>query len=78
MSKDFWKYVQKLPVKQRILFEKIIECIEKLELDGFDIKKIQGKRNQFRLRSGKWRVVFIKRDSFGEILKIDSRGNIYK
>jgi len=49
-------------------------------LPNGDIKKLQGKKNLplYRLRVGKYRVVFELNTDEIVITKIDSRGDIYK
>ncbi|MCK7536943.1 MAG: hypothetical protein MZV63_41275 [Marinilabiliales bacterium] len=45
-----------------------------------DIRKLKGQaiKNSFRLRVGRYRVVYIGRGDEIRILKIDTRGDIYK
>ncbi len=70
------KYLQKL---ERGVVRKIIEGIEKLPLEG-DINKLKGKKakNIFRLRIGKFRVVYLFEKEIIKIIKIDTRGDVYK
>jgi mRNA interferase RelE/StbE len=57
----------------------IITAIEKLPDTG-DIKKMHGRilRNLYRLRVGKYRVLFVHEDQNIKIIDIDTRGDIYK
>ena len=47
-----------------------------------DIKPLTGRKNEYRLRSGKYRIIYEYIFRNGEkilsIIKIDSRGEIYK
>ena len=78
MPKGFLKYILKLDPKRRRLFEELVGKIETLDLEGCDVKPIEGRKNLYRLRSGKWRFIFEKKDGYGEIWDIDTRGDIYK
>lgn len=80
-SKEFDKFLD----KHRDLSSKIIAKLELIAQNPFnttlDIAKLQGQENHYRLRVGKYRVLYEIRD--GEILiiyayKADSRGGIYK
>jgi mRNA interferase RelE/StbE len=74
-SKTFEKKFEKYEYK---LQKKIFEAIEKLP-DG-DIKRLQGNDIPpiYRLRVSKYRVLFYMDDIEILVLKIDSRGDIYK
>jgi mRNA interferase RelE/StbE len=75
-SKTSIKYLQKL---ERGIVRKIIEAIEKLPFEG-DINKLKGKKtkNIFRLRIGKYRVIYSSEKEVIKIIKIDTRGDVYK
>ncbi len=70
------KYLQKL---ERDIVGKIIEAIEKLPFEG-NINKLKGKKakNIFRLRIGKFRVIYSSEKEVIKIIKIDTRGDVYK
>ncbi len=74
------KALMKLPAEAR---QRIQEALRQLaddtETDKLDIKALQG-RDGFRLRVGKWRVIYHKDDNAMIILVVDagSRGDIYK
>jgi len=75
-SKTSIKYLQK---HERDIVRKIIEAIEKLPFEG-DINKLKGKKvkNIFRLRIGKFRVIYLFKKEEIKIIKIDTRGDVYK
>ena len=75
-SRTSIKYLQKL---ERDVVRKIIEGIEKLPLEG-DINKLKGNKakNIFRLRIGKFRVIYLFEKEAIKIIKIDTRGDVYK
>ena len=74
------KALMKLPAdaRQRIQ-EALRQLADDTETDKLDIKALQG-RDGFRLRVGKWRVIYHKDDNAMIILVVDagSRGDIYK
>jgi mRNA interferase RelE/StbE len=74
------KALTRLPTDAR---HRILEALRKLaenaDTVALDIKALQG-RDGFRLRVGKWRVIYHKNDNAMIILVVDagSRGDIYK
>jgi len=54
-----------------------IEGLTKEPPEG-DIKALQGRENELRLRIGKYRIIYEYKDNNLVILDIDSRGDIYK
>jgi len=75
-SKTSIKYLQKL---ERNAVRKIVDAIEKLPLEG-DVKRLKGKKikNVFRLRIGRHRIIYAREKKTVKIIKIDTRGDIYK
>jgi mRNA interferase RelE/StbE len=75
-SKTSIKYLQKL---ERNVARKMVEAIEKLPFEG-DIGKLKGKKvkNIFRLRIGKYRVIYTLEKETIRIVKIDTRSDVYK
>ncbi len=75
-SKTSIKYLQKL---ERGIVRKMIEAIEKLPFEG-DINKLKGKKvkNIFRLRIRKFRFIYLFEKEVIKIIKIDTRGDVYK
>ena len=57
----------------------IVEAIRKLPDKG-DIKKLRGRaiKNTFRLRAGRYRIVFAWEGDEIKIIKIDTRDDVYK
>jgi len=75
-SRAFIKQLKKHDIKFR---RRIMDAISKIPQEG-DIKKLKGLKlkNVFRLRVGKYRVIFIVKEDKIYVLDIDSRGDIYK
>ncbi len=74
-SKTFVKRFEKYDNKLQL---KIFEAIENIP-DG-DIKRLSGNDIPpiYRLRVSKYRILFHMQDEDIQILKIDSRGDVYK
>ena len=67
------------------LKEKIVELLDVLEnepvpADKYDVKKLKGLTNTYRIRFGDWRIVY--KVEFAEIritiVKIEKRSRVYK
>ena len=76
LSKTGLNYLAKLEKPTR---SKIVTAIEGLP-DMGDIKKMRGPGSPslFRLRVGRYRVLYIWEDDVIRIVDIDTRGDIYK
>ncbi|MBA7534199.1 hypothetical protein ES705_26445 [subsurface metagenome] len=55
----------------------IIECIVCIIHYG-DIKPLSGRKSEYRLRVGKYRILFFIENENVHVVKIDTRGDIYK
>ena len=75
-SKTSLKYLEKT---EREITKKLVDGIKKLPGEG-DIRKLKGEKvqNVFRLRIGKYRVIFSMEPEEIRIIRIDTRGDIYK
>lgn len=74
-SKDFNKNYKKLDAKTKECVQSAIQKIPNIDyimLKGNNIPPL------FRIRVGKYRILFEMNDTTIYILKIDSRGDIYK
>ena len=75
-SKTSLKYLGKLEESFR---SAIMDAIDGLPEKG-DIRKMRGRviRNLYRLRVGRYRVLFVWEGETIKILDVDTRGDIYK
>jgi len=75
-SRTSVRYLQKL---EKDISRKIIGAVEKLPKEG-DIIKLKGKKvkNIYRLRVGKYRIIFSWEKDLIKVVKIDTRGDVYK
>jgi mRNA interferase RelE/StbE len=73
------RFLEKLSKDHYHRFSKAIHKLAQNPLSG-DVKKLHGDiPGAYRLRIGKWRVLFVKNDDarFIDIVIIDKRGDIY-
>jgi len=81
LSKTVYKFIQHQTPKFRII---VFDALEKIAQDPFhnylDIKKLKNMEHHYRLRLGKYRILFeiFKSDSLVYFYAADSRGDIYK
>jgi mRNA-degrading endonuclease RelE of RelBE toxin-antitoxin system len=69
------KALKKFKTKERAELKKILLKVKSGKLDGLDIKKLKNKNNIFRIRKGRLRVIFIKKDDSVAILSIEKRSD---
>ena len=74
-SKTSFNYLKR---QSKEIQTKIFESIEKLPEEG-DIKKMKGKKikNLYRLRVGKFRIIFTLDKEIIRVIDINTRGDIY-
>ncbi|MDD2870755.1 MAG: type II toxin-antitoxin system RelE/ParE family toxin [Candidatus Gracilibacteria bacterium] len=56
----------------------IIKDLVLNNLSEYDVIKLSGYRDLYRIRKGKIRIIFRKNSTEVEIVKIDCRGDVYK
>lgn len=78
MTQDYIKYLNRLESKDRKILLRVVLQIIQLEVEALDCKKMKGFTDIYRVRIGKWRIVFEKKESEGRIVDINTRGDIYK
>jgi len=72
-SKKSEKYLTSLPPRIAL---NILDRIQKIP-DG-DIKPLAGRKGEYRLRVGKYRILFFIDKDIIHIVKLDTRGDVYK
>jgi len=72
-SKQAKAFLDNQSYKQTERIEKAISS-----LPAGDIMKLKGYKNMYRLRVGNLRVIFEKDGSNYHVIKIDSRGDVYR
>jgi mRNA interferase RelE/StbE len=75
-SRTSLKFFEKREQKTRAI---LLEAIRELPDKG-DIQKLKGQviKNAFRLRVGRYRVIYLWESDEIKILDIDTRGDVYK
>ena len=77
--KNVIKFLQK---QDRSIVKKIIDFFDEVKKDlnfkNYDVKKLKGFENSFRLRISKFRIIFTVENNelLIEVIKADSRGDI--
>lgn len=78
MSEQYEKFLKKLDHKRQKQFSDAIKVIKLDDLGKYDVKELQNNKQIYRLRLGKYRIIFRKTISGNRILTIQSRGDVYK
>ena len=75
-SREAAKQYKKLPKEYKSLVEiALFRLSEGLELD---LKPVEGEKDVYRIRMGKYRVLFIKFNKTVLVFRISPRGDVYK
>ena len=69
----FDRRLAKIPHKERLTIERIIEKVVARDFTELDVKKLKGVRNIFRVRKGRYRVIFELGAQGPRILSIERR-----
>lgn len=78
MTKKWQKRIDSMPLKMRQELMMIVQNIISLRLSGYDIVAMEWYPWLLRIRKGKIRIIFCKKDNRGEIQRIDFRWDVYK
>ncbi len=69
------KFLNKIPVYDKIKILKAINCILADDTTLLDITKLKGLGNQYRVRVGSYRIKFIKYVTFNKVTEVSRRGD---
>lgn len=73
------KFLKKLTFKERNEIAKTIRRIKMDDLGGLKVRKLKGYKDLFRIRKGKFRIIFRKTDKFVELVAVEERDeNTYR
>ena len=77
-SKQALRFLRRMPADQAALIREKIEiyAADPTALAG-KVKKLEG-RDGYRLRVGRWRILFDQNGNILEIIKIGPRGGVYQ
>lgn len=73
MSDKIKKFLRKLNRKQLTYLLPFIDRVELNDLEGLNVKPIKGHDQYFRLRAGKYRIIFIRNENGNQIVAIAHR-----
>ncbi len=69
------KFIHKLSPQQREQVLSILERVQRGNISGLDVKKLQGRDREFRIRKGNVRIIFRHINTGFDILDIQWRGS---
>lgn len=72
------KFLLKLSVKERSVLMVIMEKILSWNIKWFDEKKLKWEEYLYRIRKGKIRIIYYKKDNEIKIIDMNYRWQIYK
>lgn len=67
------KALQKLTLKEREQVKRMLKCLNSLEFEGLDIKKLKSRNDIFRIRKGDIRIIYQTKKEKIFILAIERR-----
>ena len=70
------KALKKFNSRENVIIAEILKKLKKNDLKNLEIKKLKNKKNVFRIRKGKIRIIYIVNDNNEKnILAIERRNN---
>ncbi len=73
MSDAITKFLTKLSKSEKAVIDATLEKIKLNDFKGLEVKKLTGHKDIFRIRKGKFRIIYQKTDSSYSIISIDRR-----
>ncbi len=67
------KFLSKLDRDDRLTVLDVLKLIREGKIADLNIKKLKGYENMFRVRVGRYRIIFIKENGIAEFIKISNR-----
>ena len=77
MRKEVFRKMKRFPKEAHDGILRAIDILQDFPTERLDIKKMKGGRNIFRLRVGKYRLLFILAEDRIVVFDADLRGRIY-
>ena len=75
MADKIQKFLSQLSFTEKILILEIMERIQKGELSGLNFKKLVGHKDIFRVRKGKFRIIYRMNSGGIKFLTVDRRND---
>ncbi len=72
------KFLRKIEKKLALNLMAVLRHIVALKLDDYDVEKMKGFDDHYRIRVGKIRIIFLKSSQKGTPIYIEYRGGVYK
>lgn len=69
------KFLRKLTDKQLAYLLPFIDRVETYNLEGLNIKPLQGHNKHFRVKAGRYRIIFIQHNQGNQIVSITRRND---
>ena len=69
------KALNKLRPKEKQIFKKLLSDIRAGALSGYDIKKLKGRDDIYRIRKGDMRIIFYKTNGSFKIVSVERRSD---
>jgi len=73
MTDKISKLLAKIPVKDLLRIQQTLEKIKDLQFEGLNIKAIKGQNEIFRVRVGRYRIIYKLEDKNIFLISIDKR-----
>lgn len=72
------KFLRKIEKKLALRLILVLQDIVELKLGTYDVEKLKGLDDHYRIRVGKIRIIFLKTLQKGMPIYIEYRGKVYK
>ena len=76
VDENFYKKLKKLPRKVQVKIYRTLKTLENFPFTRLDIKKLKGKEKIFRIRIGRYRILFILSKNKIYVSDIEVRGKV--
>jgi mRNA-degrading endonuclease RelE of RelBE toxin-antitoxin system len=75
MTSSIEKFLAKITAKEKNTLDNIVKKVKIGNLSGLDVKKLSGHEDIFRVRKGKFRIIFQITKTSTKILSIEKRSD---
>jgi len=69
------KFLRRLSSAEQKIVQKLLAAVLANNTNGFDLKKLKGHKNIYRVRSGSIRIIFLQEPSGMRVLEISRRND---
>jgi mRNA-degrading endonuclease RelE of RelBE toxin-antitoxin system len=75
MTSNIEKFLAKITAKEKTILDATAKKVRSNDFTGLDVKKLSGHEDVFRIRKGKFRIIFQVTKTNVKILLIDKRSD---